>query len=578
MNLRAYGIAGVVLAALVAAACSGGSRALPPTGSPDRAHSVTARIVVVIPKHAKHRRRRHDFDPQYVSASTQSVQFTLTTVNGGSIPSGYTTSVTVSLGTGCTNNSGTYTCSTSWKVPAATDAFTVVAYDGTNATGTALSRNTVTQAVSTGNSTIGVTLDGIPTSVVIVPTDSTKMSGSTGAGFTVSKCLSSTTVHVYGVDADGNQIIGSGTPSPGLSSDNTTYLSVATPGPTASPIFTLSRPNIPPASQVVHLTGSVTPLSGSGGSSQNVQASVTFNTDICGVITEFSSGISSSAGMGGIAAGADGNLWFTEGTGNRIGRITTAGVVTEFSSGISSGAYPSRITSGPDNNLWFTEQNGNRIAKMTTAGVVTEFSSGITSGGTPSGITSGPDGNLWFTEVTGRVAKATTSGTVTEYSSSIIGSSPNLLKIVVGPDNNLWFAQRNYARIGTVTTAGVIGQYSSGISSFTLSITSGPDGNLWFTEGCVNKVARITTSGTVTEYSSGITSSSTPQDITKGPDGNLWFTEINGNRIGKLTTAGVVTEYSSGLISGSHPYNLTLGPDNNLWFTETSGNRIGRVQ
>ena len=30
-----------------------------------------------------------------------------------------------------------------------------------------------------------------------------------------------------------------------------------------------------------------------------------------------------------IAAGPDGNLWFTEG-GNRIGRITTAGVVTGF--------------------------------------------------------------------------------------------------------------------------------------------------------------------------------------------------------------------------------------------------------
>jgi streptogramin lyase len=30
----------------------------------------------------------------------------------------------------------------------------------------------------------------------------------------------------------------------------------------------------------------------------------------------------------GIAAGPDGNLWFTEYSGNKIGRITTAGVVT----------------------------------------------------------------------------------------------------------------------------------------------------------------------------------------------------------------------------------------------------------
>ena len=33
----------------------------------------------------------------------------------------------------------------------------------------------------------------------------------------------------------------------------------------------------------------------------------------------------------GIAAGSDGNLWFTEYTSNKIGRITPAGVITEFS-------------------------------------------------------------------------------------------------------------------------------------------------------------------------------------------------------------------------------------------------------
>src|SRR5882724_2268244 len=31
-----------------------------------------------------------------------------------------------------------------------------------------------------------------------------------------------------------------------------------------------------------------------------------------------------------IALGPDGNLWFTEGSGNKIGRITPAGEVTEF--------------------------------------------------------------------------------------------------------------------------------------------------------------------------------------------------------------------------------------------------------
>src|SRR5262245_28898572 len=71
------------------------------------------------------------------------------------------------------------------------------------------------------------------------------------------------------------------------------------------------------------------------------------------VITEFSAGISAGAGLYDITAGPDGNLWFTEGSVRRIGRISLAGVVTEFSTGISGS--PGGITAGPDGNLWFTE-------------------------------------------------------------------------------------------------------------------------------------------------------------------------------------------------------------------------------
>jgi len=62
--------------------------------------------------------------------------------------------------------------------------------------------------------------------------------------------------------------------------------------------------------------------------------------------------------------GPDGNIWFTERSGNKIGRITTSGVVTEYSSGMSSTTKPIGITTGPDGNLWFAEASGNKIAKF----------------------------------------------------------------------------------------------------------------------------------------------------------------------------------------------------------------------
>jgi virginiamycin B lyase len=57
-------------------------------------------------------------------------------------------------------------------------------------------------------------------------------------------------------------------------------------------------------------------------------------------------------------AGPDGNLWFTEARGARIGRITPAGTITE----IPTPPHPSHITVGPDGNLWFTLVDDNSIA------------------------------------------------------------------------------------------------------------------------------------------------------------------------------------------------------------------------
>src|SRR5947209_813146 len=77
------------------------------------------------------------------------------------------------------------------------------------------------------------------------------------------------------------------------------------------------------------------------------------------------------AGAMGIAAGPDGNLWFTEYSGNSIGRITTGGAVTEFPLPVAYSA-PRDITAGPDGNLWFTESGGS-IGRITTGGAFTEF-------------------------------------------------------------------------------------------------------------------------------------------------------------------------------------------------------------
>ena len=142
------------------------------------------------------------------------------------------------------------------------------------------------------------------------------------------------------------------------------------------------------------------------------------------VISEFSTGITAGATPDGITAGPDGNLWFTEFGGSRIGRITPLGVVTEFSTGITVGSGPAGITAGPDGNLWFTENTGTRIGRITTLGVVTEFSTGLTVGAQPRGITAGPDGNLWFAEGFDRIGRITTGAAITPTPASTATPTP----------------------------------------------------------------------------------------------------------------------------------------------------------
>ncbi len=275
-----------------------------------------------------------------------------------------------------------------------------------------------------------------------------------------------------------------------------------------------------------------------------------------------------------ITSGPDGNLWFVEFNGDKIGKITPSGTVTEYTIPTSN-TSPEGITSGPDGNLWFTEQYGaSQIGKITPSGTFTEYPT-PSGGSAPTGITSGPDGNLWFTEnFANKIAKTTTDGTITEYTIPTGNSGP--VGITSGPDGNLWFTEGGANQIGKITPSGTVTEYTIPTNNSSPDrITSGPDGNLWFTESSGNQIGKITPSGTITEYTIP-TSGGTPIGITSGPDGNLWFVEIYGSQIGKITPGGTITEYS--LPSGfGYPVGITSGPDGNIWFTEAIGNAIGRV-
>ena len=104
--------------------------------------------------------------------------------------------------------------------------------------------------------------------------------------------------------------------------------------------------------------------------------------------------VPSTYGTNGITAGADGNLWFTEGAG--VGRSTTPGVITEFSTEADYG--PQWITAR-NNALWFNavdEQNEAAVVQMNTSGEIVGTTPAPLAAASLRGIAVGPGNAIWI--------------------------------------------------------------------------------------------------------------------------------------------------------------------------------------
>src|SRR5205085_2828191 len=118
-----------------------------------------------------------------------------------------------------------------------------------------------------------------------------------------------------------------------------------------------------------------------------------------------------NAGVGGIARGPDGNVWFTENSANQIAVVTPAGVITEFPIPTAN-SLPRRPTAGPDGNVWFPENVGN-IARVIQRRQAPPTWRRLTPVGSPS-VTQPPP---WYTKTGAATmpavsARKTTSGTM----------------------------------------------------------------------------------------------------------------------------------------------------------------------
>jgi virginiamycin B lyase len=286
-----------------------------------------------------------------------------------------------------------------------------------------------------------------------------------------------------------------------------------------------------------------------------------------------------------VAVAPDGRVWFTEGSGNRIGRINADGSgLTEFALP-QPDSGPRIIALGADGNMWFSEHTGNRIGRITPAGAITQFEI-PTAASQPRAIALGADGNIWFGEFAGgKVGRITPQGMITEFALPTPNSGPRAL--AAGPDGNIWVSEFRASKIARITPSGAIMEFAlPRPNAGPGDITAGADGAMWFVELSGNmdglqpdgaRVGRITMDGKITEFELPAKSPS-PINIAVGPDRNIWYTR--GSVVGRVTRDGNITEFplgegvrASGLSAGSDrqpPIRLT----NRLYIADSGGNRI----
>jgi streptogramin lyase len=224
-----------------------------------------------------------------------------------------------------------------------------------------------------------------------------------------------------------------------------------------------------------------------------------------------------------ILEGPDGNVWFTDYSNDRIGKISPQGHVTFYPLGDNASPYSMAL--GSDGALWFTEFLTSKIGRLTTDGQLKTYSAPQT----PFDIVAGPDGNLWYNDEAGDIVRVTTGGKFRP-----VHHLYELSDLWVG-FGNLWFYGPQSRLLYEMSTTGkILNQYSVPDNCLPFTVAFGPKKSAWFVDPGNDCLARMTATGTfivVPTYSQR----SNPglfADIVVGPRGDLWFTESGMRGLG----------------------------------------------
>jgi streptogramin lyase len=257
---------------------------------------------------------------------------------------------------------------------------------------------------------------------------------------------------------------------------------------------------------------------------------------------------------------------------------TSTSAIQEFANPTSNaGLYG--VTADGQGNIWYVENGANKIAELpagsTSASSIREFNI-PTANSNSKFITATKNGNIWFTEQTGKVGELIpSSGTINETD---VGST-DLAGITAGPNNTVWFSNDAYPySIDKLNKYGQLSKHK--LTYMPKQIAENSDGSIWFnavnsTTTPYNVIGTIS-SGKVITYpmpnSIDVSQTQNKRVLVGGLvayNGNVWFTVgLNSpstiGLVGEMNESGVYTIYNPYVNVSALPWGIAYGNGNLL--------------
>jgi virginiamycin B lyase len=242
-------------------------------------------------------------------------------------------------------------------------------------------------------------------------------------------------------------------------------------------------------------------------------------------------------------------VWFTDQLANSVWSLnTTSESFTRYRVPTAL-ASPYQVALDSNGNVWFTEIDGGKIGEITDSGAIREDEIPGTGPKGPAGIAIGAGDAVWFTEVYADAVGSLKNGTFHEFPLSGVTSPTG---IAVDSDGDLWVTLHgasDFAELDPATNSTRIISTSvpTGLSStLPYFVAVDPHGNVWFDEHYGNAIARFSPSNqTLVEYEvptrvASLANISGALTIGLDPSGHPWFTEFYTGKVGTVDPAGAL--------------------------------------